>query len=145
MSRWFLLFIVAVSFPVCAVDEKEECAIANMVKNSSLSREEILEDYKTGCASGNTYKMRICAAYGFYEADVDLNDTYKKVKGKLSKEQQDLLIKAQRAWITYRDATCLYETSFGGSADGMYYSSCRETLTRERTKRLIENSPNQEE
>ena len=50
----------------------------------------------------------------------------------------DLLRKAQRAWIAFRDAECTYDTvgDEGGSIQPMDYSLCLTRLTKLRTAQL---------
>jgi uncharacterized protein YecT (DUF1311 family) len=52
---------------------------------------------------------------------------------------QDSLVRAQRAWLAYRDAACVFEGKMGaggGTAEGLYILSCKEELTAERADRL---------
>jgi uncharacterized protein YecT (DUF1311 family) len=67
------------------------------------------------------------------QADRDLDRTYDKDPGYF-----DTLLAAQRAWITYRDQHCLGESfeARGGSMSPMLNSTCRITLTQERTRQL---------
>jgi uncharacterized protein YecT (DUF1311 family) len=139
MRRLLLIALSFLAFSANAVDD--ERVIKEMLRNSSLTREEVIAHYKTGCESGLTYPMRICAAFSFFAADLELNDTYKDILKSLDKEHKARLVRAQRAWIAYRDATCIYESSRGGSTDGMYNSSCRELLTKDQISRLLQNSP----
>jgi uncharacterized protein YecT (DUF1311 family) len=48
-----------------------------------------------------------------------------------------LLIRAQKAWLAFRDSECAFVASAtdGGSANGMIYSFCLDGLTQ---KRLVE-------
>jgi len=50
----------------------------------------------------------------------------------------DQLLKAQRAWLTYRDEHCRSDgyRMRGGSAEPMLVASCRAELTEGRTKQL---------
>lgn len=51
---------------------------------------------------------------------------------------EEALVKAQRAWIGYRDAQCLSWgfQARGGSMEPMLVSSCEADLTRKRTAEL---------
>lgn len=92
--------------------------------------------------------MNFCAFKGFEKADAELNATWKQVFPKTKtfeaevdeqfKGWPDALLKAQRAWITYRDAHCTSEgfKFRGGSMEPFIYNSCRAGLTQERTKQL---------
>ena len=41
-------------------------------------------------------------------ADKKLNDVFKKISGKLNAEDKAKLIKAQRAWLAFRDLDCCW-------------------------------------
>jgi len=51
---------------------------------------------------------------------------------------EDMLRRAQRAWIAFRDAACLVESDRvrGGTMQPMLFSGCAEDLTRARTEQL---------
>lgn len=73
----------------------------------------------------------------FELADAELNKVYKEVIKLLSEKEKQLLIKAQRDWIKFRDSHCEFEANEyeGGSIQPLIYYSC---LT-ERTKNRIED------
>jgi uncharacterized protein YecT (DUF1311 family) len=50
------------------------------------------------------------------------------------------LLKAQRAWLAYRDAACEVQASpyEGGSIQPLIWFSCLSELTAERTRMLLE-------
>ena len=50
-----------------------------------------------------------------------LNENYKALMQKLSKEQQDKLRSSQREWIKYRDLELAFRASFYGGFDGTIY------------------------
>jgi uncharacterized protein YecT (DUF1311 family) len=72
------------------------------------------------------------------KSDAELNRVYQESLKKLNPEQSALLKKAQRAWLTYRDAQCEadYKMFAGGSAAPLALTQCRVTLTQERTETL---------
>ena len=72
------------------------------------------------------------------KSDADLNRVYQESLKKLKPEQATFFKKAQRAWLTYRDAECEadYKMSAGGTAAPLALTQCRVTLTQERTKTL---------
>jgi uncharacterized protein YecT (DUF1311 family) len=82
--------------------------------------------------------MNICADKDFQKADAILNKDYKDATKDLDARTLDLLRKAQRAWIAFRDTECTYETagSEGGSIQPMEYSLCLTRLTQMRSKEL---------
>jgi uncharacterized protein YecT (DUF1311 family) len=83
------------------------------------------------------------AAATFERADAQLNDIYKRVLGTAAaadEEREQKLIKAQRAWLVYRDAEAEFEADEvrGGTAYSMEYNGARTKLTNERVKALRE-------
>ena len=95
--------------------------------------------------------MNVCAQRDYEAADTEMNAQYhlaiatmraadKEVDRSYDRQPTyyDTLVAAQRAWVTFRDQTCLLESfeSRGGSMQPMLDSGCRAQLTRERTKQL---------
>jgi uncharacterized protein YecT (DUF1311 family) len=79
----------------------------------------------------------------FKKADADLNKTYKKVLAEYKSDKVFLekLKKAQKAWLTYRDAhiESIYpeeDKTYYGSVYGMCYCAAKQELTEQRTKML---------
>lgn len=79
-------------------------------------------------------------AADFTKADKALNAAFKGIEQRLTDDPagKERLIKAQRAWIAFRDAECTFQSSGddGGSAAPMVVAACRTTLTEDRTKQL---------
>jgi len=96
--------------------------------------------------------MTSCAQARYEEADKGLNAQYKKTRAAMVAIDQDLdadmkgaeqaLLKAQRAWITYRDAQCENYgfQARGGTMEPMLVAGCLADLTDLRTKELKELS-----
>ena len=82
--------------------------------------------------------MNTCADQDFQRADALLNKTYKDATKDMDAHALDLLRKAQRAWLAFRDIECTYETvgDEGGSIQPMDYSLCLTRLTKLRTEQL---------
>jgi uncharacterized protein YecT (DUF1311 family) len=93
------------------------------------------------CATESSQQaMNICADQAFKVADKALNTSYQQVMQRL-KDNPDsaaLLVKAQRAWIAFRDTQCEFATSAAaqGSIYPMLVAQCRSELTQTRTKDL---------
>lgn len=97
--------------------------------------------------------MNICAQKEYATADTDLNAQW-AITAKRMKEYDasldraydkrpghfETLLKAQRAWISYRDAHCASAGYYarGGTLEPLLVSTCKADLTRERTKQLRE-------
>ena len=92
--------------------------------------------------------LNICAERDFDKADKALNAQYKKTRAAMVAIDADLdndmkgaekaLIKAQRAWVDYRDGECEGEgfQARGGSMEPMLVSGCKAQLTVKRSKEL---------
>ena len=84
--------------------------------------------------------MNACASQDHARADKELNAVYHKVTGRLTDEHEtkSALVKAQRAWIAYRDAECDFRVSGmdGGTAAPMVGTQCRTELTEDRSRAL---------
>jgi uncharacterized protein YecT (DUF1311 family) len=102
------------------------------------------------CANAMTQSdMNRCATADLAKADAALNRQWKlTLAGMREADRQphkdgrpgyaDQLLKAQRAWLAYRDAHCVSDgyVMRGGSAEPMLQAGCRARLTEERTKQL---------
>ena len=77
-----------------------------------------------------------CAAKELKKSDKILNQLYKKImtRNANSPRAKKNMVKAQLAWIKYRDAACFYESDKyrGGSIQPLIRLSCMSTLTKER-------------
>ncbi|MEM9349388.1 MAG: lysozyme inhibitor LprI family protein [Pseudomonadota bacterium] len=102
--------------------------------------------------------MNTCAYEAWQQADEDLNLAYGMAVDRAKRidsfdastprraggpdaegvPTEEMLRRAQRAWISFRDAACLVESDMakGGSMQPLLYWSCAEGLTRSRTEQL---------
>lgn len=92
--------------------------------------------------------MNYCAAMDYEKADKELNRVWPKVmayakqldsyEDKSLKGAADALLKAQRAWIKYRDGQCELEGFYarGGTLEPPLVATCKTRLTRARTEEL---------
>jgi uncharacterized protein YecT (DUF1311 family) len=84
--------------------------------------------------------MDVCASEAFKKSDKQLNDLYKQIGTRLKDDagKTKLLVTAQRAWVTFRDAECAFSASgvTGASVYPMIHSMCLDGLTQTRTKDL---------
>jgi uncharacterized protein YecT (DUF1311 family) len=102
-----------------------------------------VEKIKSECSDGGTQDMTRCLGKKGQLVDDLLNKEYKNLKEDLTDPSD--LIKAQRAWLAYRDSECNYQSS-GYSCDsgisGMCSIStgiCRMNLSCERIKLIREH------
>jgi uncharacterized protein YecT (DUF1311 family) len=94
------------------------------------------------CAKTETQTdMNACAADAFKETDTKLNAVYREIIERLkdNEEAKQLLIKAQRVWLQYRDAECAFAASAArsGSIYPTILDNCLDGLTNDRVKALI--------
>lgn len=83
-------------------------------------------------------EVRACIRLRYELADKQLNDVYKQLIAKLSKEEKALLSQAQLGWIKQRDNTCEFEVyrNRGGSGFQGFLNECLERSTKQRTAEL---------
>ena len=97
--------------------------------------------------------MNYCAYQDWQIADEALNAAWPKVRAHMKSidestreyfpEQaiaEESLLKAQRAWIIYRDGHCEAEGGqfAGGSIQPLIINSCKASMTRKRTEELLQ-------
>ncbi len=102
---------------------------------------------QTGCANAPTQMaMNECVGKSLKAADQKLNETYRTLAAKVSKDGAAQLKKTQRVWLAWRDAQCEFDTmgSRDGSIHTMVQAMCVEDLTRAQTRRLDAQLPCQE-
>jgi uncharacterized protein YecT (DUF1311 family) len=82
--------------------------------------------------------MNICAARDYEREDKRLNQAYRDVVAKLEPAKRDKLREVQRAWLSYRDLNCEFQSEdyVGGTIYSLVRSSCLAEMTRQRTKDL---------
>jgi uncharacterized protein YecT (DUF1311 family) len=79
-----------------------------------------------------------CLGAEYTRQDKRLNDAYRKLLARVSKQKGDELRKVQRAWLAYVEAECgfLYDNeAFAGTSDRVEASSCNVT---ERARRAAD-------
>lgn len=136
MRHLIFFFFLCISSAYAAVDER---AIRAMLSaHTGFSDKEIRSEIAKGCDGASD--MRVCAWYKYFQADVRLNDSYRQAMNWLQEPSaKDALRDAQRAWVSYRDASCRFETAAweGGSFREVATAYCWEGMTRKRTKELL--------
>lgn len=109
-------------------------AIASQAQTSNL-----ISQNSVKCnPSGTTVEMKKCAQDRYDAADKKLNQVYQQMIAKLSGEEKNRLVEAEKAWINFRDRTCKFESAqaLGGTLEGLLYIGCLERVTSERTTYL---------
>jgi uncharacterized protein YecT (DUF1311 family) len=78
-----------------------------------------------------------CFHKNYEQADRELNRVYKEVSSDLPTERKQTLIRAEQAWIKYRETNCEYRSSMWGGVQRVGFNySCLARMTRERTQEL---------
>src|ERR1044071_6376928 len=87
---------------------------------------------------GSQAEANDCAYQEYKAADAELNKVYGQLAGVLDAEDKASLKESELAWIKYRDATCVFESSQykGGTMRGMIESFCLTRVTKARTADL---------
>ena len=83
---------------------------------------------------GNTFQMVECLKAKTAEWDKRLNTAYQKAVQDALAAQRDQLRAAQRLWIQYRDANCLYYGMGEGTIARLDAGECMRSMTEARAK-----------
>jgi len=86
--------------------------------------------------NGNTYQMVECLKAKTAEWDKRLNTAYQKATQDAQPAQREPLRTAQRLWIQYRDANCLYYGMGEGTIARLDAGECMRSMTETRAKEL---------
>jgi len=84
--------------------------------------------------------MNVCAEADFRRVDARLNIAYDRLFKSLDPDRRLKLQRAERAWLAFRDAHCIYEASDseGGSIHRLEVATCKNELTKARIAQLRE-------
>jgi uncharacterized protein YecT (DUF1311 family) len=85
---------------------------------------------------GSTYEMVECFKAKTAQWDKRLNIAYPKALELAQPKQREQLRRAQRAWIAYRDANCLYWDLGEGTIARIQAGDCMYRMTKERAEEL---------
>lgn len=94
-----------------------------------------------GCADPqDQQEINQCAGDDYAAADAELNRVYKQLASAIDENWAPPLRAAQRAWVTFRDAECEFQSMGweGGSGRPGVQAGCLERVTKERTDVLKE-------
>jgi len=83
---------------------------------------------------GNTYQMVECLKGKTAQWDKRLNVAYQKAVQDAQPAQRDQLRAAQRLWVQYRDANCLYYGMGEGTIARLDAGECMRSMTEARAK-----------
>lgn len=79
-----------------------------------------------------------CGSAWITREDVRLNTTWRQVYPMLEGDAAKALLEEQRAWITYKDASCRFYVigDYGREGQMLHYSMCRAQVIAARTRDL---------
>lgn len=92
----------------------------------------------TLCSSNVTSELGECARGNFKSADQYLNESYRRLAGKLAGDDKKMLLDAQRSWITYKEKICqgAYDATAPGEEAGIDKWTCLAEVTKTRAREL---------
>ena len=85
---------------------------------------------------GSTYEIVECLKAKTAEWDKRMTVAYQRALNAGAARQREQLRAAQRLWIQYRDANCLYVGMGGGTISQINAAQCLFSMTEERAKEL---------
>jgi uncharacterized protein YecT (DUF1311 family) len=130
------ILILMVSLVV--VDSNSRSVFAELKQDSAVTPSPIAQR-QPNCNSPQTdIEIKECIRLRYEAADRLLNDVYKQLLSKLSREERSLLAEAQQGWIQLRDKNCEFEVygSRGASGYRGFLNECLERMTQQRTAEL---------
>ena len=96
-------------------------------------------------ADDSQMAMNVCSYREYLMADIELNDTWDKIAARYRGDDADdpvwqSILKAQRAWLAFRDAQCEIWREYykGGTIAPLMSNSCLADLTGQRIAQLQE-------
>ena len=83
--------------------------------------------------------MGACGGAWVDREDARLNVAWKQLSAAISDDSKAALLDEQRAWLAYRDKSCVYyldEVEYGQNGRYLSYPSCRAAIIAQRTQAL---------
>lgn len=115
---------------------------ALLMSNAAIATEGSESSYSKNynkCMDGATATpdIIVCIDAEFKLQDDELNFVYKQVTKDMSADRKSLLLKAQKAWISYKESNCkFYFDPDGGSMSQIDANQCLLDMTAGRLKEL---------
>jgi uncharacterized protein YecT (DUF1311 family) len=108
---------------------------AALVALASVVHAGDLGDPETGC-DGNTFQMVECLKARTAQWDKRMGIAYQQAMMDAAPAQREQLRAAQRLWIQYRDANCLYYGMGEGTIARIDAGECMRSMTEMRAREL---------
>ena len=100
-------------------------SISALASDAQVCTDRWLAKVSNECGGGAGQEMQRCFGARRQEADTKLNKVYGQLKADLV--SPSILVKAQKAWLNYRDAECNYQAS-GYACDTSVSGMCALTI-----------------
>lgn len=110
-------------------------AAGAMLAIVALAQASDQDEMEQSC-DGNTYQMVECLKAKTAQWDRRLNTAYQKALETAGEKQRGQLRAAQRLWVQYRDANCLYYGMGEGTIARLDAGECMRSMTEARAKEL---------
>lgn len=108
---------------------------------AAQAQDKIPDDAPAISCDGNTFEMVECLKRETAIADGKLNAAYQQALKNAQPKQAEQLRIAQRLWIQYRDANCLYYGLGEGTIARIEAGNCMLSMTESRAKELEGDGP----
>lgn len=128
------------NFSLCISGILSVIVVTFVLVNPATGKEaEIIAQRKNCINPGSSnVEWKECAYKAYKTADRRLNQVYRKLYNRASGNYRRELIKAQRAWIKFRDTNCSVEVyhTRKGTDHSIFLNYCLKRMTKERTREL---------
>lgn len=141
MSKLPITITTLVLLFCTTLSHSSESLIDDIAKREKVSSDEVRNSIENGCDSGVTPYMSACMHYHWVGEDIKLNRAYQTLMKQLGTKAAKLkLVKAQHAWLAFRNAACEFDSDGMSSGTGysVLYKGCLASMTTERTTKLNE-------
>lgn len=96
-------------------------------------------DACVGAEDATEQDMGECGGAWVDREDARLNVAWKKLTAAIAEDSKEALLDEQRAWLAYRDKSCLFyldNVEYGQNGRYLSYPACRAAIIEQRTQAL---------
>jgi uncharacterized protein YecT (DUF1311 family) len=131
-------FILSLMISLTAVSFNSWPVFAELKQDSPPTPSPIAQRQPNCNNPQNNIEIKECIRLRYDAADRRLNDVYKQLVAKLSREERSLLSESQKGWIQLKENNCDFEVygSRGRTGYRGFLNECRERMTQQRTAEL---------
>lgn len=134
--KWISFVSLMVSLTIVGSNSGPVCA--ELQQDSAATLNEIAQRQPNCNNPRSDIEIKECIRLRYEAADRRLNDVYKQLLSKLSREERSLLAEEQQRWIQLKENNCEFEVyeSRGASGYRGFLNQCLERMTKQRTAEL---------